>query len=125
MKQIIATDKAPAAIGPYSQGILVNGTLYVSGQIPVDPATGELVESIIEKQAEQSLKNVIAIVEAAGFTAKDVVKTTVLLKNINDFGVVNQIYARYFGEESPARACFEVANIPKGALIEVEAIAER
>lgn len=122
MKKVIATKNAPAAIGPYSQGILINNTLYVSGQLPLDPETGDIVEGI-EAQAERSLKNVIAIVEEAGLTAADVVKTTILLKDINDFGIVNEIYSKFFTSDCPARACYQVANVPKGALLEVEAIA--
>lgn len=121
MKKIIETEDAPAAIGPYSQAVEAEGTLYVSGQLPIDPETGEMKNSI-EEQTAQSLKNVKAIVEAAGFMMKDVVKTTVLLQNISDFGAVNEIYAKYFSEECPARACYQVAALPKSALIEIEAI---
>ena len=123
MKQI-ATDKAPQAIGPYSQGIEKNGMLFVSGQLPLDPETGKMPDSI-EEQAKQSLANVTAIVEAAGLSASDVVKTTILLADINDFGTVNEVYAGFFTGVCPARACYEVARLPKGALIEVEAIAVR
>lgn len=121
MKRIIETEHAPAAIGPYSQAVETTGTLYMSGQLPIDPETGEMKDSI-EEQTAQSLKNVQAIVEAAGFTLKDVVKTTVLLQNISDFGAVNEVYAKYFNEECPARACYQVAALPKSALIEIEAI---
>lgn len=124
MKKIIATEHAPAAIGPYSQAVEVAGTLYVSGQLPIDPETGEM-KSSIEEQTERSLKNIQAIVEAAGFSMKDVVKTTVLLQDISDFGVVNDIYAKYFREECPARACYQVAALPKSALVEIEAVAAK
>ena len=116
MKRIIETEHAPAAIGPYSQAVETTGTLYVSGQLPIDPETGEMKDSIEEQTAVQ------AIVEAAGFTLKDVVKITVLLQNISDFGAVNEVYAKYFNEECPARACYQVAALPKSALIEIEAI---
>lgn len=124
MKKIIATEHAPAAIGPYSQAVEAAGTLYVSGQLPIDPETGEM-KSSIEEQTERSLKNIQAIVEAAGFSMKDVVKTTVLLQDISDFGVVNDIYAKYFREECPARACYQVAALPKSALVEIEAVAAK
>ena len=122
MKKVIATNNAPSAIGPYSQAIAAGDFLYVSGQIPIDPATGNLVEGGIQEQATQSLKNVKAIVEAAGCTLADVVKTTVLLKNISDFVPMNEIYATFFTGECPARAAFAVADLPKGALVEIEAI---
>lgn len=124
MKKIIATEHAPAAIGPYSQAAEAAGTLYVSGQLPIDPETGEMKASI-EEQTERSLKNIQAIVEAAGLSMKDVVKTTVLLQDISDFGVVNDIYAKYFREECPARACYQVAALPKSALVEIEAVAAK
>ena len=124
MKKVIATTQAPAAIGPYSQAIEANGTVYVSGQIPVDPATGVIADTV-EAQAKQSLENVKHILEAAGLTMADVVKTTVLLADINDFAAVNAVYAQYFTSEQPARACYQVAAIPKGAKLEIEAIAVR
>ena len=124
MKKVIATTQAPAAIGPYSQAIEANGTVYVSGQIPVDPATGVIADTV-EAQAKQSLENVKHILEAAGLTMTDVVKTTVLLADINDFAAVNAVYAQYFTSEQPARACYQVAAIPKGAKLEIEAIAVR
>lgn len=122
MKQVISTDKAPAAIGPYSQAIKANGFLFASGQIPIDPATGAFPEGI-EAQTEQSLKNVKAILEAEGLTFADVVKTTVFIQNMGDFAKVNEIYSRYFTENPPARSCVEVAKLPKGALVEIEIIA--
>lgn len=122
----IATENAPAAVGPYSQAVEAGGTVYVSGQIPLVPATGQIVEGGIEAQAEQSLKNVGAILEAAGLGYGDVVKTTVLLADINDFVAVNEVYARFFtGEVLPARAAFGVAALPKGAGVEIEAVAVR
>ena len=122
MKKVIATKNAPSAIGPYSQAIAAGDFLYVSGQIPIDPATGNLVEGDITAQSTQSLKNVKAIVEAAGCTLADVVKTTVLLKNISDFVPMNEIYGTFFTGDCPARAAFAVADLPKGALVEIEAV---
>ena len=123
MKQIIQTNNAPQAIGPYSQAVMANGTLYVSGQIPVVPATGAIVSDKVEDQARQVMENVKAVVEAAGLTLNNVVKTTVFIKNMDDFAVINGIYSEYFKENSPARACVEVARLPKDVLIEMEAIA--
>lgn len=122
MKTIVNTDKAPAAIGPYSQAIKANGLLFVSGQLPVNPADGT-IPAKVEDQAKQSLENVVAILASAGLSADDVVKTTVFIKNMNDFAAVNAVYAQYFTKEFPARACVEVARLPKDALVEVEAIA--
>ena len=124
MKRIIVSQNAPDAIGPYSQAVEAGGTLYVSGQLPINPQTGAMPRSA-EEQAEQSLKNVQAIIEAAGFSLKDVVKTTVLLQNISDFEAVNSVYDRLFSEECPARACYQVATLPKGASVEIEAIAAK
>lgn len=124
MKKIIATPNAPKAVGPYSQAVEVNGTLYVSGQIPVNPVDGT-VPSDIADQAHQSLKNIGAILEEAGYTYKDVVKTTVLLADIADFKAVNAVYAEYFTENMPARACFQVAALPMGVGLEIEAVAVR
>lgn len=123
MNQAIATKKAPAAIGPYSQGIRAGNTIYVSGQIPIDPATGEFAGADIETQTRQSLTNIRNILEEAGASMKDVVKTTVLLKDIADFAAMNKVYAEFFSEPYPARAAFQVAAIPKGALVEIEAVA--
>lgn len=122
MKTIVSTDKAPAAIGPYSQAIKANGLLFVSGQLPVNPADGTIPANV-EAQAKQSLENVMAILYSAGLGANDVVKTTVFLKDMNDFAAVNAVYAEYFTKEFPARACIEVARLPKDALVEIEAIA--
>lgn len=123
MKQVINTAKAPGAIGPYSQAIKANGFVFVSGQIPVVPATGQFAEDGIAAQTKQSLENVKAILAEAGCTLDDVVKTTVFIKDMNDFATVNQVYAEYFTADCPARACFEVARLPKDALVEVEVIA--
>jgi 2-iminobutanoate/2-iminopropanoate deaminase len=123
MKQIIQTNNAPQAIGPYSQAVMANGTLYVSGQIPVVPATGAIVSDKVEDQTRQVMENVKAVVEAAGLTLDNVVKTTVFIKNMDDFAVINGIYSEYFKENCPARACVEVARLPKDVLIEMEAIA--
>ena len=122
MKKIIATNGAPAAIGPYSQAVELNGTLYVSGQLPVDPATGIMPQGI-EAQTEQSLKNIGAILEAAGLTYNDVVKTTVLLADMADFSAMNAVYARFFTQDKPARVCFQAAALPKNALVEIDAVA--
>lgn len=124
MKKIIATPNAPKAVGPYSQAVEVNGTLYVSGQIPVNPVDGT-IPSDIAAQAHQSLKNIGAILEEAGYSYKDVVKTTVLLADIADFKAVNAVYAEYFTENMPARACFQVAALPMGVGLEIEAVAVR
>ena len=119
--KVIATDKAPGAIGPYSQGYEVNGLIYTSGQIPVDPATGNIPEGITA-QAEQSCKNVGAILEAAGVGFEKVIKTTCFLADMGDFAAFNEVYARYFTEK-PARSCVAVKTLPKGVLCEVEVIA--
>lgn len=124
MKQIISTDHAPAAIGPYSQAINLNGTLYVSGQIPVNPATGTMPVGI-DAQTRQVLQNIGAILDAAGFTFNDVVKTTVLLADMADFAAMNAVYAEYFTQDKPARVCFQAAALPKGALVEIDATAGR
>lgn len=124
MKRIISTLNAPAAIGPYSQAVEANGTLYISGQIPVVPTTGEIVKGDIEAQTEQSLRNIEAILTAAGYSIADVVRTTCLLAEIADFSKFNEVYERHFGRiDAPARATFAVKALPKGALVEIEAIA--
>lgn len=122
MKRIISTESAPAAIGPYSQAVMVNDMLYASGQIPVDPATGEVAGDSIETQAEQVMKNVGAILQAADMTYENVVKTTCFIADMNDFGAFNEIYAKYF-TSCPARSCVAVKEIPKKVLCEVEIIA--
>ena len=123
MKNIIATEKAPGAIGPYSQGVKAGNFVFVSGQLPIDPATGAFAGRCIKCHTEQSLKNVQAILEAQGLSMKNVVKTTVLLQNMSDFAAMNEVYATFFTEDCPARAAFEVAKLPKDALVEIEAIA--
>ena len=124
MKKAISTDKAPAAIGPYSQAIEVNGMVYTSGVIPVNPATGE-IPSGVEAQAEQAFSNMAALLVAAGTDMASVVKTTVFIKEMNDFAKINEIYAKYFTGTFPARSCVEVARLPKDVLLEVEAIATK
>ena len=123
MAKIIETKNAPAAIGPYSQGVLAGGTLYISGQLPIDPITGAFAASDIAGQTEQSLKNIGAILKEAGCDYADVVKTTVMLSDIADFGAMNEVYAKYFTQQCPARAAFAVRDLPKGALVEIEAVA--
>ena len=125
MKKAISTTNAPTAIGPYSQGIDSNNTVYVSGQIPINPATGQFAEGGIKEQARQSLTNISNILKEAGLTMDNVVKVAVLLADINDFGAVNEVYAEFFNAPYPARSAFAVAALPKGAQIEIEAIATK
>ena len=122
MKKVISTDKAPAAIGPYSQAIEVNGMVYTSGIIPVDPATGNIPQGSVE-QAKQALTNLSNLLEAAGTSMDNVIKTTVFIKEMNDFGAINEVYATYFTGDFPARSCVEVARLPKDVMLEIEAIA--
>lgn len=122
MKKVIASPKAPSALGPYSQAIMFNDTLYLSGQLGGDPKTGEL-GATVEEQTRQSLENLGSVLEEAGLTYGDVVKTTVLLADIADFGAMNAIYAEYFTEDKPARVCYQVAALPKNAKVEIDAIA--
>ena len=122
MKKVFSTTNAPAAIGPYSQAIEANGFVFASGQIPVNPETGEIPEGI-EAQAEQVMKNVKNLLEAAGTSVDQVVKTGVFIKNMDDFATINGIYAKYFAKDCPARSCVEVARLPKDVLLEMEAIA--
>ena len=124
MRKIISTDQAPAAIGPYSQAIKTDHYLFISGQLPTDPATGELVVGSVMDQTYQVLHNVHAILRAAGCEFSSVVKTTVYLQNLDDFVAVNEVYKAFFGKNPPARACVEVSRLPKDALIEIEAIAQ-
>ena len=124
MKKAISTTKAPAAIGPYSQAIKVGNLVYTSGQIPIDPATGSFVEGDIKEQTRQSLTNVKAILEEAGLTMKNVVKTTVFMADMNDFADMNAVYAEFFAEPYPARSAVAVKTLPKGALVEIEVVAE-
>ena len=123
MKTIISTPKAPAAIGPYSQAVLVNGMLFTSGVIPIDPETNTLVEGDVTVQARQAIGNLKNLIEASGSTMDKVVKTTVFIKDMNDFGKINHIYKDFFTSDFPARSCVEVARLPKDVLIEIEAIA--
>lgn len=123
MNQAIHSDKAPAAIGPYSQAVLAGNTLYISGQLPVDASTGAFAGEDIQAQTRQSLTNIGYILEAAGMSYADVTKTTVLLKDIGDFAAMNEVYAQFFKEPFPARAAFQVAALPKNALVEIEAVA--
>ena len=122
MKTVISTNNAPAAIGPYSQAIEVNGFVFTSGQIPVNPATGEIPEGI-ESQAEQVMTNIKNLLEAAGTSMDKVIKTTVFIKEMNDFGAINEVYADFFQAPFPARSCVEVARLPKDVMLEIEAIA--
>ena len=123
MKTIISTDQAPAAVGPYSQAVEVNGILFVSGQIPLDPATGKISGDDIRMQTEQVLENLGAILEEAGYSYADVVKCTCLLDDMDNFKAMNEVYSRYFTSEQPARAAFGVSALPLGVMIEIEAIA--
>ncbi len=122
MKKIIASPKAPAAVGPYSQAVELNGTLFISGQLPTDPATGEMPKGI-EAQTRRSLDNLGYVLEEAGLGFDDVVKTTVLLQDIADFAAMNAVYAEYFKGDKPARICYQVAALPKGAIVEIDAVA--
>ena len=123
-KEVINTKNAPGAIGPYSQGIIVGDFVYTSGQIPINPATG-VMETDIKSATKQSMENVKAILEAAGTSLENVVKTSIFLKDLNDFAIVNEIYGTYFTENPPARSCVQVAKLPKDAVIEIEAIATK
>ena len=125
MKKIILTDKAPAPIGPYSQGVEVNGLVFFSGQIAIDPAVGKIVATDIEGQTRRVLANISALLDAAGLTTEDVVKTTVFITAIADFAKVNAIYAQTFSSLPPARSCVEVSALPSGALVEIEIVAAR
>lgn len=122
-KKIISTKNAPAAIGPYSQAVETGNLVFTSGQIPLDPQTGELVNDDIKKATERSMENIKAILEEAGTSLDKVVKTTVFIQDMNDFAVVNEVYGRYFTENQPARSCVEVAKLPKGAKVEIEVTA--
>ena len=122
MKNPIISDKAPAAVGPYVHAVDTGNMIFCSGQLGIDPATGELVEGV-EAQTKQSLINLGAVLNEAGYDYKDVVKTLIFLDDINDFTAMNEVYSEFFSEDKPARSCVEVANIPKGALVEIECIA--
>ncbi len=123
MKNIIQTSDAPAALGPYSQAVEINGTLYISGQVPIDPDTGKVVESNITVQTEQVMKNIAAILEEAGYSFSEVVKSTCLLSDMKNFAAMNEVYGRYYPENPPARAAFAVKELPLSVLIEIETIA--
>lgn len=123
MKQVIHTQKAPKAIGPYSQAIKAGNTLYISGQIPMNPATSKIVEGGIAEQTEQVMQNIAAILEEAGYTFNDVVKSTCLLSNMKNFAGMNDIYGKYYSENPPARAAFAVKELPLNVLVEIETIA--
>jgi endoribonuclease L-PSP, putative len=125
MKRVIKTPEAPAAIGPYSQAIEVNGTLYISGQIPLVPETMKIVEGGIQEQTEQVLKNIGSILKEAGYDYKDVVKSTCLLSDMANFKAMNEIYGKYYTETPPARAAFAVKDLPMGVLIEIETVASK
>lgn len=122
--ETIATENAPAALGPYSQAIRSNGMIYCSGQIPVNPATGTVEAKTIEEQTAQSITNLRNVLEKAGSSLAKVVKTTVFIKDMNDFAALNKVYAELFGDTRPARSCVEVARLPKDVLVEIECIAE-
>ena len=122
-KKIVSTDKAPAAVGPYSQGIIANGMVFTAGQVPLVPGTKSLAEGGVQAQARQSLENVKGVLEAAGTSLDKVVKVTVFLQSMDDFAAMNEVYATYFTENPPARSAVEVAKLPLGAMIEIEAIA--
>lgn len=125
MKKVISTPKAPAAIGPYSQAIQVGNLIYTSGQIPIDPATGQLVEGGVKEQTRQSLNNIQAILQEAGLTMASVVKTTVFMADMADFADMNSVYAEFFTEPYPARSAVAVKTLPKNALVEIEVVAEK
>ena len=123
MANVISTDKAPAAIGPYSQAIEVNGMIYTSGMIPIDPSTWELVTGSVEAQAEEAISNLEALLAASGSSIEKAVKTVVFISNMDDFGKINEVYAKHFKEPYPARSCVQVARLPKDVAIEIEAVA--
>lgn len=123
MANVIRTDKAPAAIGPYSQAIEIGGMIYTSGMIPIDPSTGELVTGSVEEQAERAISNLEALLTEAGSSIDKVVKTVVFIQNMDDFATINEVYAKHFNEPYPARSCVQVARLPKDVAIEIEAVA--
>jgi len=125
MKKIISTDKAPKAIGPYSQAVEANGILFISGQVPIDPTTGKIIDGGIKEQTEQVMKNIGAILEAAGLSYTNVVKSTCLLNDMDNFAAMNEVYARFYTAEMPTRSAYGVVRLPLGALIEIETIAVR
>lgn len=123
MKEIVSTENAPGAIGPYSQAIKANGMIFCSGQIPIDPSTGEFVEGGVAEQTEQVFKNLTAVLEAGGANLESVVKTTVFLADMNDFAAMNEVYGRYFDTNKPARATVQAARLPRDARVEIDCIA--
>lgn len=123
MRKIIYTQNAPEAVGPYSQAIEANGMLFISGQIPIDPSTGKIVEGGIEEQTEQVMKNIGAVLEAAGYQYKDVIKSTCLLSDMDNFKAMNEVYGKYYPENPPARAAFAVKTLPLNVMVEIETIA--
>jgi len=123
MKKIIHTNEAPKAVGPYSQAVEANGMLFISGQIPIDPAIGKIIDGGIKEQTEQVLKNIGAILKAAGYSYADVIKSTCLLNDMDNFAAMNEVYGRYYAENPPARAAYGVVRLPLGALVEIETIA--
>ncbi len=125
MKKVIFTDHAPKAIGPYSQAIETNGMLFISGQVPIDPTTGKIVEGGIKEQTAQVMKNIGSILKAAGYDYSDVVKSTCLLSDMSNFGEMNEVYGSFYSENPPARAAYGVVRLPLGALIEIETIAAK
>jgi 2-iminobutanoate/2-iminopropanoate deaminase len=125
MKKIIHTNNAPKAIGPYSQATEINGMLFISGQIPIDPAIGKMIEGEITEQTEQVMKNIGAILKEAGYNFQDVVKSTCLLSDMANFAAMNEVYGKYYSENPPARAAFAVKGLPLGAMIEIETIAAK
>lgn len=125
MKKVISTPNAPKAIGPYNQAIEINGFLYISGQVPIDPATGMVIEGGIKEQTDRIMKNIGGILEAAGYSYADVVKTTCLLSDMVNFGAMNEVYGQYFPENAPARATYGVVKLPLGALVEIEVVAAK
>ncbi len=125
MKRIIQTGNAPQAIGPYSQAVEIDGTLYVSGQVPINPKEGKVVEGAIKEQTEQVMKNIGAILEAAGYEYKDVIKSTCLLKDMDNFKAMNEVYGKYYPENPPARAAYQVGKLPLDVMVEVECIAQK
>lgn len=125
MKRIISTPNAPAAIGPYSQGIEVNGMLFTSGQLPINPASGKIEATDITGQTDQVIRNIRAILEASGYTLEDAVKNTVFLSDISNFAAMNEVYKKYFISDYPARSAFAIKDLPMGALVEIETIAAK
>mgnify|MGYP001308077828 CR=1 FL=1 len=123
MKKVIATEHAPKALGPYSQAVMLNGMLFISGQVPVNPVTGQVVEGDITAQTEQVMKNIGAILEAAGYGYADVVKSTCFLSDMKNFGAMNEVYRKYYAADPPARSAFAVKELPLGVMVEIETIA--